>query len=140
MNSTMPLYRICSSAAPNKDLFENRRFGWCCSAVVRPLSCIQAVAAATWFGRLAETNFEFPFDFARIISGLRCTIEASVTEAEKRVREYLAKIGRRGGLTSRRELTRSRAKQMVAIREAKRAAMKAGKPWPPRDRKLLTST
>jgi hypothetical protein len=31
---------------------------------------IQAVAAATWFRRLAETNFEFPFDFARIISGL----------------------------------------------------------------------
>jgi hypothetical protein len=26
---------------------------------------------------------------------------------------------------------------MVAIREAKRAAVKAGKPWPPRDRKLL---
>ena len=26
---------------------------------------------------------------------------------------------------------------MVAIREAKRAALKAGKPWPPRDRKLL---
>jgi hypothetical protein len=101
---------------------------------------IQAVAAATWFGRLAETNFEFPFDFARIISGLWCTIEASMTEAEKRVREYLAKIGCRGGLASRRELTRSRAKQMVAIREAKRAAMQAGKPWPPRDRKLLKST
>jgi len=59
--------------------------------------------------------------------------EASMTEAEKRV---LAKIGRRGGITSRRELTRSHAKQMVAIREAKRAALKAGKPWPPRDRKL----
>jgi hypothetical protein len=26
---------------------------------------------------------------------------------------------------------------MVAIREAKRAALKAGKPWPPRDRKSL---
>jgi hypothetical protein len=26
---------------------------------------------------------------------------------------------------------------MVAIREAKRAALKAGKPWPPRDRKLI---
>jgi len=58
-----------------------------------------------------------------------------MTEAEKRVREYLAKIGRRGGLASRRELTRSHAKQMVAIREAKRAAFKAGKPWPPRNRK-----
>jgi hypothetical protein len=60
-----------------------------------------------------------------------------MTEAEKRVREYLAKIGRRGGLASRRVLTRSHAKQMVAIREAKRAATKAGKPWPPRNRKLL---
>jgi hypothetical protein len=60
-----------------------------------------------------------------------------MTEAEKRVREYLAKIGRRGGLASRRELTRSHAKQMVAIREVKRAALKAGKCWPPRDRRSL---
>ncbi len=64
-------------------------------------------------------------------------IQRSMTEAEKRVREYLAKIGRRGGLASRRELTRLHAKQMVAIREAKRAALKAGKPWPPRDRKAV---
>jgi len=60
-----------------------------------------------------------------------------MTETEKRVREYLAKIGKRGGLASRRELTRAHAKQMVAIREAKRVAVKTGKPWPPRDRKLL---
>jgi hypothetical protein len=60
-----------------------------------------------------------------------------MTETEKRVREYLAKIGRRGGLASRRELTRSHAKQMVAIREAKRAALKSGKLWPPRDRRAL---
>jgi len=39
--------------------------------------------------------------------------------------QYLAKIGRCGGLARRRELTRSHAKQMVAIREAKRAAVKA---------------
>ena len=58
-------------------------------------------------------------------------------EAQKNVREYLAAIGKRGGLASRRELTRSHAKQMVAIREAKRAAVKTGKPWPPRDRKAL---
>jgi hypothetical protein len=64
-------------------------------------------------------------------------VQRCMTEAEKRVREYLAKIGRRGGLASRRELTRSHAKQMVAIREAKRAALKAGKPWPPRNRKAL---
>jgi len=60
-----------------------------------------------------------------------------MTETEKKVRAYLAEIGRRGGITSRRELTRSQAKQMVAIREAKRAAIKTGKLWPPRDRKLL---
>ena len=59
-----------------------------------------------------------------------------MTETEKKVRAYLAEIGRRGGITSRRKLTRSQAKQMVAIREAKRAALKAGKAWPPRERKL----
>ncbi len=52
-----------------------------------------------------------------------------MTEAQKKVREYLAEIGKRGGLASRRDLTRSHARQMVAIREAKRAAQKAGKPW-----------
>jgi hypothetical protein len=61
-----------------------------------------------------------------------------MTSAEKQVREYLAKIGRRGGLVSRRELSKSHARQMVAIREMRRAAIKAGKPWPPRNRKLLT--
>ncbi len=60
-----------------------------------------------------------------------------MTEAQKKVREYLAEIGKRGGLASRRELTKSDARQMVAIREAKRAALKAGKTWPPRDRKLI---
>ena len=60
-----------------------------------------------------------------------------MTEAEKKVRAYLAEIGRRGGITSRRELTKSHARQMVAIRDMKRAAVKAGKPWPPRNRKLL---
>jgi hypothetical protein len=60
-----------------------------------------------------------------------------MTETEKRVRDYLAKIGRRGGLVSRRKLTRLHAKKMVAIREAKRAALKAGKPWPPGNRKAL---
>ena len=61
-----------------------------------------------------------------------------MTEAQKHIREYLAKIGRRGGVASRRELTKSHARQMVAIREMKRAAIRAGKPWPPRNRKLLT--
>jgi len=61
-----------------------------------------------------------------------------MTEAEKEVREYLATIGRRGGETSRRELSKSHARKMVAIREMKRAAIKVGKPWPPRNRKLLT--
>jgi len=60
-----------------------------------------------------------------------------MNEAQKKVREYLAEIGKRGGLASRRELTKSHARQMVAIREMKRAAIKTGKPWPPRDRKSL---
>ena len=60
-----------------------------------------------------------------------------MTEAEKKVRAYLSEIGRRGGITSRRKLSKSHAKRMVAIREAKRAALKAGKGWPPRDRKLI---
>ena len=84
------------------------------------------------FSRVSFCTF-----FPHIITRLRCMFEASMTEAEKRVREYLAKIGRRGGVASRRELTLAHAKKMVAIREAKRAALKAGKPWPPRDRKLL---
>jgi hypothetical protein len=50
-----------------------------------------------------------------------------MTEAEKKVRAYLAEIGRRGGIASRHEPTRSHARQMVAIREAKRAALKAVK-------------
>jgi len=61
-------------------------------------------------------------------------------ESEQKVREYLARIGARGGQASRRELTRQHAKKMVAIREAKRAALKTGKTWPPinpRDRRLL---
>lgn len=60
-----------------------------------------------------------------------------MTEAQTKIREYLAQIGKRGGLTSRRELTRSHARRMVAIREAKRAALREGRPWPPRDRKSL---
>ena len=58
-------------------------------------------------------------------------------ESEKKVREYLARIGSLGGFASRRELTKSHARQMVAIRELKRAALRSGKPWPPRDRKSL---
>ncbi len=60
-----------------------------------------------------------------------------MTSDKKKIREYLAEIGRRGGETSRRDLFPSHAKRMVAIREMKRAALKAGKPWPPRDRKSL---
>ena len=60
-----------------------------------------------------------------------------MNEAQKNVHEYLGEIGRRGGPTSRRELTKSHARQMVAIRELKRVAIKAGKSWPPRHRKLL---
>jgi len=64
-------------------------------------------------------------------------LDALMAGTEKKIQEYLAEIGRRGGLASRRELRRSHAKQMVAIREAKRAAHRTGKQWPPRDRRLL---
>jgi len=47
-----------------------------------------------------------------------------------KVREYFAEIGRRGGSSSRRELTPQQAKLMVAIREAKRTAREKGKPPP----------
>ena len=49
-----------------------------------------------------------------------------VTTASK-VREYLSEIGRRGGLASRRNLTRQQAKLMVAMREKKRTAKKKTK-------------
>ena len=52
-----------------------------------------------------------------------------------KVRAYFAEIGRRGGSSSRRELTPQQAKLMVAIREAKRTARKKGKP-PPKLTKL----
>ena len=40
------------------------------------------------------------------------------------VREYFAAIGKRGGQSGRRELTKAQARLMVAIREAKRHAKK----------------
>ena len=58
-------------------------------------------------------------------------------DLHKAAREYLAYIGSLGGATSRRDLSKSHARQMVAIREMKRAALRAGKPWPPRDPKIL---
>lgn len=57
----------------------------------------------------------------------RATKVENKVRVESKVRAYFAEIGHRGGVTSRRELTRRQAKQMVAIREAKRAAIKAGK-------------
>jgi hypothetical protein len=60
-----------------------------------------------------------------------------MTAVQKNIREYLAAIGKRGGLVSRRELSKSHARQMVAIREAKRAALKAARNWPPRDKRLV---
>ena len=53
---------------------------------------------------------------------MAAVIWRGMTESQKHVREYLAKIGRRGGLASRRELTKSHARQMIAIREMKRGA------------------
>jgi len=42
-------------------------------------------------------------------------------ETQNSVREYLAAIGRRGGRKSRRSLTPEQAREMVRIREARRA-------------------
>jgi len=55
----------------------------------------------------------------------------------RKVREYFAEIGKRGGHAGRRELTRQQAKLLVTIREAKRAAKKEGKAPPKIDRKML---
>jgi hypothetical protein len=55
----------------------------------------------------------------------------------RKVREYFAEIGKRGGQAGRRELTRQQAKLLVAIREAKRTAKKEGKPPPKIDPKKL---
>jgi hypothetical protein len=63
-----------------------------------------------------------------------------MTAVQENIRDYLAAIGKRGGLGSHRELTKSHARQMVAIREMKRAALRAGRPWPPRNRKLVKLT
>jgi hypothetical protein len=89
---------------------------------------------------LARTQEEKIGLDSRIISRLRYWLATRMTEAQRHVRAYLAEIGRRGGEASRRDLTRQHAKKMVDIREAKRAALKAGKPWPPRDRRLLKLT
>src|SRR3954463_3914059 len=51
----------------------------------------------------------------------------SARPVPKSAREYLKYIGALGGLTSRRDLTTDQARKMVAIREAKRALIKAGK-------------
>jgi len=40
---------------------------------------------------------------------------------QSEVSKYLAKIGKKGGLKSRRELLPGKAKEMVKIREARRA-------------------
>jgi len=53
----------------------------------------------------------------------------------REARQYFAEIGRRGGAAGRRELTRQRARLMIAIREARRAARKEGTPPPKLNRK-----
>jgi hypothetical protein len=64
-------------------------------------------------------------------------VNKSKSKVQKQVHEYLAYIGSIGGSTSRRELSKSHARQMVAIREMKRAALRQGKPWPPPDANTL---
>ncbi len=39
----------------------------------------------------------------------------------REIREYLVRIGRQGGIKSRRELSSKTARRMVAVREARRA-------------------
>ena len=43
---------------------------------------------------------------------------------DKAIREYMAKIGRKGGKKSKRTLTSEQAKAMVAVRERKRKRRK----------------
>ena len=45
----------------------------------------------------------------------------AMNEAPENVRAYLSEIGRRGGKRSRRHLSREDARNMVRIREARRA-------------------
>lgn len=40
---------------------------------------------------------------------------------DRRIRKYLAELGRRGGRASRRQLTPESARDMVRVREARRA-------------------
>ena len=47
------------------------------------------------------------------------------------LREYLAEIGRRGGIRSRRVLDPETARRMVAIRETRRAARRLDRNAPP---------
>jgi hypothetical protein len=53
-------------------------------------------------------------------------VSKSAAKINDKVREYLARIGGRGGHASRRDLSHKQAQKMVAIREAKRAAIKRG--------------
>ena len=57
----------------------------------------------------------------------------------RKVREYFAAIGKRGGQTGRRELTRQQAKLLVAIRGKRNAPLRSKKAkLPPKiDRKTL---
>jgi hypothetical protein len=50
-----------------------------------------------------------------------------MTEAERKVRAYLAKIGRRGGITSRRELTKSHARKMGCYPRSEARSVESGK-------------
>jgi hypothetical protein len=43
---------------------------------------------------------------------------------DRRIREYLAEIGRRGGRASKRSLSPEAARAMVSVREARRAYRK----------------
>jgi hypothetical protein len=62
---------------------------------------------------------------------------AKIFQVNDSVHEYLARIGARGGMASRRFLSKTNAKEMVAIREAMRAAKRRGRPLSEKERKQL---
>jgi hypothetical protein len=64
---------------------------------------------------------------------LHLTWSAAYVTGMSKIREYLAEIGRRSGIKSRRVLEPEAARRMVAIREAHRAARRLDDgPVPPR--------
>lgn len=87
-----------------------------------------------WRCRVADDDVtsNITVDIAfRIISRLRSSVSLPT--------KYLAEIGRRGGIRSRRVLSPETARRMVAIREARRIARRAQPDAPPQGTPADTS-